>query len=72
MKDDYKPGDRVRHNQIGREATVTAVRISNGVKAFGELRKVYRLDFGETVLGPFGYDLNGGEFVAEALEAVAA
>lgn len=25
------------------------------------------MDFGETVLGPFGYDLNGGEFVAEAI-----
>ena len=67
VKDDYKPGDRVRHNQSGREATVTDIRVTKEMKAFGELRKVYRLDFGETVLGPFGYDLNGGEFVAEAI-----
>ena len=67
VKDDYKPGDRVRHNQSGREATVTDIRVTKEMKAFGELRKVYRLDFGETVLGPFGYDLNGGEFIAEAI-----
>lgn len=66
-KDDYNVGDRVRHNHSGREATITAVRVSATVKTFGNLRKVYRLDFGETVLGPFGYDLNGAEFVAEAL-----
>lgn len=67
VKDDYKQGDRVRHNQSGREATVTDIRVTKEMKAFGELRKVYRLDFGETVLGPFGYDLNGGEFIAEAI-----
>ena len=67
VKDDYKQGDRVRHNQSGREATVTDIRVTKEMKAFGELRKVYRLDFGETVLGPFGYDLNGGEFIAESI-----
>lgn len=67
IKDDYKPGDRVRHNQSGRVATIEAVRVTREMKVFGEYRKVYRLNFGESVPGPFGTELNGGEFLAEAI-----
>lgn len=59
-KDDYKPGERVRHNQSGHTATVKTVR-EGDARAFGGLRKLYALDFGESVAGPFGVDLNGGE-----------
>ncbi|MBP5714813.1 MAG: hypothetical protein J6X07_08970 [Prevotella sp.] len=67
IKDDYKKGDRVRHNQSRRVATIEAVRVTREMKVFGEYRKVYRLNFGESVPGPFGTELNGGEFIAEAL-----
>lgn len=67
IKDDYKKGDRVRHNQSGRVATIEAVRVTREMKVFGEYRKVYRLNFGESVPGPFGTELNGGEFIAEAI-----
>lgn len=64
-KDDYKAGDRVRHNQSGHTATVEAVR-KGDAGAFGG-RRLYLLDFGESVAGPFGTELNGGEFLAEAI-----
>lgn len=67
IKDDYKKGDRVRHNQSGRVATIEGVRVTSEMKVFGEYRKVYRLNFGESVPGPFDTELNGGEFIAEAI-----
>lgn len=67
VKDDYKQGDQVRHHQSQEVATISAVRKVND-KAFGGLRKLYTLDFGHSVKGAFGIELNGGEFLAEALE----
>jgi hypothetical protein len=60
-----KIGDTVRHNKTGREATVTAIREAfvNGCDGY---RYLYTLDFGQSVKGPFGVELNGGEFLREA------
>ena len=61
-----KVGDKVRHNMTGdRVATVTGIRRVQGYKWEGEIT-VYRLDFGESVKGPFDVELNGGEFLREA------
>ena len=57
----------MRHNQSGRVATIEGVRVTREMKVFGEYRKVYRLNFGESVPGPFGTELDGGEFLAEAI-----
>jgi len=61
-----KVGDKVRHNLTGdRVATVTGIRRVQGYKWEGEIT-VYRLDFGESVKGPCGMEMNGGEFLREA------
>lgn len=61
-----KVGDKVRHNLTGdRVATVTGIRRVQGYKWEGEIT-VYRLDFGESVKGPFCTEMNGGEFLREA------
>jgi hypothetical protein len=46
-------------------ATVTAIREAfvNGCDGY---RYLYTLDFGQSVTGPFGVELNGGEFLREA------
>lgn len=62
-----KVGDKVRHNLTGdRVATVTGIRRVQGYKWEGEIT-VYHLDFGESVKGPFGMEMNGGEYQREAL-----
>lgn len=61
-----KVGDKVRHNLTGdRVATVTGIRRVQGYKWEGEIT-VYRLDFGESVKGPCGMEMNGGEYQREA------
>lgn len=66
---EYQAGDRVRHTQTGAVATVTKVRTAfvNIVRC---RRRLYTLDFGKSVKGPFGYEMNGGEFMAEALTSL--
>lgn len=65
--EEIKVGDKVRHNLTGdRVATVTGIRRVQGYKWEGEIT-VYRLDFGESVKGPFGMEMNGGEYKREAL-----
>lgn len=65
-----KVGDKVRHNLTGdRVATVTGIRRVQGYKWEGEIT-VYRLDFGESVKGPFGMEMNGGEYQREAFMVV--
>jgi len=61
----FKVGDMVRHNQSNEVAKVVGIRKGNSC-ALG-LVTLYKLDFGKSVKGAFGYELNGGEFVAEAL-----
>lgn len=61
----FKVGDMVRHNQSNEVAKVVGIRKGNSC-ALG-LVTLYKLDFGKSVEGSFGYELNGGEFVAEAL-----
>ena len=68
---EIKTGDRVRHNQTGREATVTAIHKAY-VNSCGGNRYLYTLDFGQSVRGPFGVELNGGEFLREAFTPVQA
>lgn len=60
-----KVGDTVRHNKHEEVATVTANREAfvNGCDGY---RYLYTLDFGQSVTGPFGVELNGGEFLREA------
>jgi len=60
-----KVGDTVRHNKHEEVATVTAIREAfvNGCDGY---RYLYTLDFGQSVTGPFGVELNGGEFLREA------
>ena len=60
-----KVGDKVRHNKHEEVATVTAIREAfvNGCDGY---RYLYTLDFGQSVTGPFGVELNGGEFLREA------
>jgi hypothetical protein len=55
----------VRHNKHEEVATVTAIREAfvNGCDGY---RYLYTLDFGQSVTGPFGVELNGGEFLREA------
>jgi hypothetical protein len=63
--EDIKVGDTVRHNKHEEVATVTAIREAfvNGCDGY---RYLYTLDFGQSVTGPFGVELNGGEFLREA------
>lgn len=65
-KDNYQIGDKVKHNWYDDVATVTAKRQVYIKSKFG-LCWLYTLDFGHSVMGPFGKDYNGGEFLAEAL-----
>ena len=62
---EVKIGDKVRHNKHEEVATVTAIR-----EAFDNVcdgyRYLYTLDFDQSVKGPFGVELNGGEFLREA------
>ena len=44
---------------------MTGIRRVQGYKWQGEIT-VYRLDFGESVKGPFGMEMNGGEYQREA------
>ena len=64
-------GDKVRHNKHEEVATVTAIR-----EAFDNVcddyRYLYTLDFDQSVKGPFGVELNGGEFLREAFTPVQA
>lgn len=60
-----KVGDKVRHNKHEEVATVTAIREAFVNRADG-YRYLYTLDFGQSVLGPFQVELNGGEFLREA------
>ena len=65
-REQIKIGDKGRHNLTGdRMATVTGIRRVHGYKWEGEIT-VYRLDFGESVKGPFGMEMNGGEYQREA------
>ena len=63
-------GSKVRHNGSGEVATVTAAR-KEFIKMEGRFRWLYALDFGKATPWRFGIDLNGGEFLAEALTVVA-
>jgi len=65
----FRVGDKVRHNQSNEVATITAIRRAY-VPMFGSIRLLYTLDFGKSVIGPFGCELNGGEFLAEAITPV--
>ena len=58
-------GDKVRHNKHEEVATVTAIREAFVNRCDG-YRYLYTLDFGQSVKGPFGVELNGGEFLREA------
>lgn len=60
-----KVGDTVKHNKHDEVATVTAIREAF-VNCADGYRYLYTLDFGQSVLGPFRVDLNGGEFLREA------
>ena len=60
-----KIGDKVRHNKHEEVATVTAIREAFVNRCDG-YRYLYTLDFGQSVKGPFGVELNGGEFLREA------
>ena len=61
-----KVGDKVCHNLTGDHvATVTAIREAF-VNVCAGYRYVYTLDFGQSVKGPFGMEMNGGEFLREA------
>ena len=65
----FRVGDKVRHNQSNEVATITAIRRAY-VPMFGSFRLLYTLDFGKSVIGPFCSELNGGEFLAEAITPV--
>ena len=65
----FRVGDKVRHNQSNEVATITAIRRAY-VPMFGSIRLLYTLDFGKSVIGPFCSELNGGEFLAEAITPV--
>ena len=60
-----KIGDTVRHNKHEEVATVTDIREAFVNRADG-YRYLYTLDVGQSVTGPFGVELNGGEFLREA------
>lgn len=60
-----KIGDTVRHNKHEEVATVTSIREAFVNRCDG-YRYLYTLDFGQSVKGPFGVELNGGEFLREA------
>ena len=64
-----KVGDKVRHNKHEEVATVTAIREAFVNRCDG-YRYLYTLDFGQSVKGPFGVELNGGEFLREAFTVV--
>ena len=66
-----KIGDKVRHNKHEEVATVTAIREAFVNRCDG-YRYLYTLDFGQSVRGPFGVELNGGEFLREAFTPVQA
>ena len=61
----YQIGDKVKHNWFDDVATVTAKREAY---TMGSIQCLYTLDFWHTVMGPFGKDYNGEEFLAEALK----
>lgn len=61
----YQIGDKVKHNFFDDVATVTAKRQT---RTMGKLQWLYTLDFGHSVIGPFGKDYNGEEFLAEAMK----
>lgn len=60
-----KIGDTVRHNKHEEVATVTAIREAF-VNGCDDYRYLYTLDFSQSVTGPFGVELNGGEFLRES------
>ena len=64
-----KVGDKVRHNKHEEVATVTAIREAFVNRCDG-YRYLYTLDFGQSVLGPFQVELNGGEFLREAFTLI--
>lgn len=64
-----KVGDKVKHNKHDEVATVTAIR-STFVRSFDGFRYVYTLDFGKSVKGAFGMEMNGGEYLREAFTKV--
>jgi hypothetical protein len=59
-----KVGDKVRHKWFNDVATITAKRQAH---TMGRVCWVYTLNFGHSVIGPYGTDYNGGEFLREAL-----
>lgn len=65
----FNVGDQVRHNQSNEIATITAVRKVVWWKYEGEVN-AYTLDFGHSVKGTFGIELNGGEYREEALTMI--
>lgn len=60
-----KVGDTVKHNKHEEVATVTGIREAFVNRCDG-YRYLYTLDFGQSVKGPFGVELNGGEFLRDA------
>ena len=70
VKDDYKPGDRVKHKGTGEVGTIVSVREGDVAKALGGRRKLYTIDFGRSVTAAFDIEMNMGEYLAEALEPV--
>ena len=61
-------GDIVTHKKTGETATVIS-KHTQYFKAFGGVRWVYGLDFGKSVTFA-GAEMNGGEFLFEAIEKV--
>lgn len=61
-------GDTVTHKKTGQRAKVTS-KHTQYFKAFGGVRWVYGLDFGKSVTFA-GAEMNGGEFLFEAIEKV--
>jgi hypothetical protein len=61
-------GDTVTHKKTGQRAKVTS-KHTQYFKAFGGVRWVYRLNFGKSVTFA-GAEMNGGEFLFEAIEKV--
>lgn len=61
-------GDTVTHKKTGQRAKVTSKR-AQYLKAFGGSCWLYGLDFGKSVIFA-GAEMNGGEFLFEAIEKV--
>ena len=64
-----KVGDRVRHNWSDVVATVVGIRKGFWNKADGYVT-LYKLDFGQSVIGPYQMEMNGGEYRREAITKV--